>query len=109
MNSDPDILQRRIDNLRAATPGQTRRQAQRLALSVNIPVALVKEYRALRRNRFSKEEARGVLARSHPEAFRDIRTAQRLVAVRAAGPQPAPGTERRSAWTRRVANGETRA
>lgn len=108
MNSDPDIQQRRVDRLRAATPGQTQRQAERLARDVSIPVEFVREYRALRRNRFSKEEARGVLARSHPEAFRNIHAAERSAIVRAAGPQPAPGTEQRRAWTARVADGETR-
>ncbi len=73
-----------------------------------ITLGLIDAFRALRERKFQIDEARDVLARSHPEAFRDIRAAQRSAAVRAAGPQPAPGTERRGAWTRQVADGETR-
>lgn len=109
LNGDPAIHAARLAGLRRSVEGRVRRNAERLAARVGIPVSLVEEFRFLRWSKhYSQADAVALLASVHPEAFRDIRAAQRLAAVRAAGPQPAPGTERRSAWTRRVADGETR-
>lgn len=109
MNEDPAICAARLAGLQRSVEGRVRRNAERMAAKAGIPVALVDEFSFLRWSKhYSQADAVGQLAATHPEAFQEIHAAERSAVVRAAGPQPAPGMERRGAWTRRVADGETR-
>ena len=100
--SDPEALARRADAARASVPARVRRNAERLAASVGIPVECVDEFRALRNKHLSKEDAAAVLRRSFPELFVDIIEAEKIERRRAAGPEPAPHMPQRREWLRKM-------
>lgn len=103
LNGDPAIHAARLAGLGRSVAGRVRRNAERLAARVGIPVSLVEEFRFLRWSKhYSQDGAVALLAGMHPEAFREIRTAQRSAAGRTAGPQPAPGMPERREWIRKA-------
>ena len=94
--TDPEM---RLKGLRTRCEAQARETAAR----VGIPLATVAEFRALRRHRFTIDEARDVLRASYPALFAALDTGCHEAALRARGPMPAIGTPQRARWSRRVA------
>jgi len=92
LNADPAIIAKRA---RSVSITRTRLYAER----VGVPLELIDAFRALRERKFEINEARSILARSHPMAFR---AAQRSAAVRTTKPQPAPGMPERREWIRKA-------
>lgn len=93
LNADPAIIAKRA---RSVSITRTRMYAER----VGVPLELIDAFRALRERKFQIDEARSILARSHPLAFRE--TVQRAAPVRSTRPQPAPGMPERREWIRKA-------